>query len=493
MAFSRRLVILLLFPLIYLSSCEDGKIDFVLQGTISGVVLRLLDDAPLQGVTITTNPATSVVITDGEGKFTIEDVQPGNYTVNAELSGFERETAVISVSQNGVADVTIKLDRGTAIPELPTEPSPAPGAVDQPRTLTLSWTATPIPDDTLSYDIRVFESDLDSALITVIDHPDTALNIQDLRFNTTYFWQVVVRSLSGGETKGDVWSFRTEGFPDNRITYSLPTNGNYEIFSSSPTGEDNTQLTFNAFNDLKPLFDNNRNFIAFSANEDLNYHIFIMTKDGKDPFQVTTVPIAGLHSKGTSFTWSPDNGRFAYASNDKLYVINRDGTGLNAIIDAPAGRHFRDCDWSGVTDRIVVETIGANIWDSEILILDSDGTDSTTIVANLPGIIGSPTFSIDGTQVMYTNDASGLEQIDGRQLDSRIFILDLASSTTVDLSGGKANGTNDLSPRFSPDGSKVIFVNRANDGSGDPSIWIMDVDGQNRTQLFAKGDLPSWQ
>ena len=94
---------------------------------------------------------------------------------------------------------------------------------------------------------------------------------------------------------------------------------------------------------------------------------------------------------------------------------------------------------------------------------------------------------------MYTRDVSGFESADGRQLDSRIFILDLSTMTATDISTSKQQGTNDLRPRFSPFGSKIIFTNVLNDGSGTVSTYTMDIDGNNRNLLFENADMPNWK
>jgi TolB protein len=141
----------------------------------------------------------------------------------------------------------------------------------------------------------------------------------------------------------------------------------------------------------------------------------------------------------------------------------------------------------------VAQTIGSLIYEGEIYLMNSDGSDTVRIVDDLPGIIENPTFSIDGKQVMYTQDASGFDAQNGRQLDARIYILDLTSMAVVDVSGNKPAGTNDLQPRFSPNGAQIIFVNTSNEGDKVKFVYVMDVDGGNRTLLFEDAQMPNWQ
>jgi len=105
---------------------------------------------------------------------------------------------------------------------------------------------------------------------------------------------------------------------------------------------------------------------------------------------------------------------------------------------------------------------GNTIYESDIFILDIDGNYLRQIFTDIPGRTGGLQFSIDG-------NLSGIEF------------------------RGKEAGTNDLDPRFSPDGSKIIFVNTNNDGISVRNIMVMDIDGRNRTILFEDAEMPDWQ
>ena len=60
----------------------------------------------------------------------------------------------------------------------------------------------------------------------------------------------------------------------------------------------------------------------------------------------------------------------------------------------------------------------------------------------------------------------------------------------------KQAGTNDLEPRLSPNGAKIIFTNVSNTGTGECIIMTADFDGQtsqNRTVLIKGGEMPYWR
>jgi TolB protein len=477
--------------LLYTTSCIEDKVEPLLLGSIRGTVVSTETGDPLAEVKIITAPVTNVVFTDEDGAFQIQNVPEGEYTVITDLADYARESMKIRVNRSASTNINIKLVSSTILAPAPTNPVPTDRDSDQPLSLTLRWMIDESPG--VTFNVRVFEGNQLDPFILVENLADTLLELPNLKYNTTYFWQVDAMSSSGYTTSGNMWRFKTIPFPANRITFTSNRSGNYEIYSTDLAGDSLVRITHSSYHELKPLFTHDRAMIAFAANSGVDYHIYTVNNDGTALRKVTTLPIAGYHNQGIGFAWSPDNGKFIYSYNTKLYRIDRDGTNLTQIATAPAERNFRSSDWTSVGNKIVVETVGASVFDSEIYLMNADGSDMVKVVDNLPGIISSPTFSIDGKLILFTRDASGYESEDGRQLDSRIFVLDIESGQITDLSGNKTDGTNDLQPRFSPDGSTIIFVNASNDGTGKKSIWIMDKDGGNRQLLFDDAEMPNWK
>lgn len=221
-----------------------------------------------------------------------------------------------------------------------------------------------------------------------------------------------------------------------------------------------------------------------------------MSREGDNVSRVTTLPVAGYHNNGLGYTWSPDGGEFLYSHYNMLYKVHRGGFNLRPIAQAPAGLHWREVDWTAQNGgKIAALAIGPNIYDAAIYLMNANGTDTTRIVNNEAGALGGPVFSIDGQKIIFTKDVSGFESVsgDGRQLDSHIFMLNLTTNELTDLSEDKPNGSNDLLPRFSPNGAQIIFVNRSNDGLGNSNIYTMDVDGANRALVIENGTTPSWE
>ena len=442
----------------------------------------------LEGASITTSPPTSAILTGSDGKFSIQDIPVGNYTITAQKNGYKKSSVSVSVRENAVTQATIflEVDNGTnTAPNPPSDPVPSNEAADQPVNVTLSWTASdPDASDSLTYTVFLYKSGAINKETIAEGIGDTSVVAQNLEYGTTYYWQVVVKDSSGLTSNGETWSFTTMPFPDNPVVYAKKIDNNYEIFSNDTSAGSMARLTEMVSREWWPRFNSRRSKIAFTSDENVGANIYTMDPDGSNIFRVTNLPVSGYHNYGIGFCWSFDDGKFFYANNDKLYSINVNGSGRTTIATAPAGRNFREVEQSPQGDKLVVLTIGSEVYNAEIYLMNSDGSNMTLFVGNEAGITERPSFSIDGNRVMFTHDVSGYQSLDGRQLDSHIFIYPVNSGDSIDVSVNKPAGTNDTNPRFSPDGAKIIFNNAPNDGSKAPEIWIMDTDGTDRRMII---------
>ncbi len=493
-----------LFPLLALllacSSCKESTIEPVLNGSLSGVVLAMETGLPLEGVALSTTPATTSIVTDKSGRFSIAGVPPGSYTLSVAKSGYTKTIVNVAVNENQNTEATILMPKSATVntpPDLASNPAPADKAVSVPLTATLSWHGSD-PDArdsaSLRYDVFFYESRTPSPVKILEGAKDTAVTVHDLKYHTVYIWQVVTRDSSGAVTNGPLWSFTTRAFPDNPIVYLAMADGSMEIFSTSLDTSTTVRLTTDGFRESWPRWNNRRDKIAFASDATNEMHIYTMNSDGSNAYRVSWIGVAGNFNTGYGFCWSPDGAAIMYAHYDKLYRISSAGGNLALVAQAPQDRNFRECDWSPTGSRYAALTVGVNPWDTEIYTMDPDGSNMKLLIGgNIAGTLGSPSFSIDGNRIMFTRDVSGFRSSDGRQLDAHIFIMKIDQADTLDVSANKPAGTNDTNPSFSPDGSKIVFTNAPNDRPELGSLWVMDATGGNRRMLRTAGFMPSWR
>ena len=498
--------------LLALGACEPVTVVPADYGALTVTVLDSGSGQPLPNVGVSTNPASGSFVTDAQGHATLAQVPTGTVAVSARKNNYNTLTTNVTINLGGQQTITLLLDKATSAtpPGAASRPTPANGATGQPTTVTLSWHPTnAAKSDSLTYDVVLYEGTTTNPRTLLTNGRDSTVTATGLRFGTTYFWQVTVRKpsavsgVSAATTLGPTWSFQTLPFPDNRYLFVRTVSGVTDVYSSDAAGTNVVRLTQGGAVEAAPQFSPSHDLIAYTSNATGQWQLYTMNPDGTGQRRISTLAVEGYNNAGVGFRWSPDGSQLLYGHYDQLYRLNRDGTGLLLLATAPPGRHFRECDWTVQGGgRLVVQTMGTAIYDSELYLYNVDGSKPQQFVGNLPGRVDSPSFSVDGRTVCFTHDAAGFNDAAGRQLDARLYTLDLAAGASpTDVSGnattavgqGKPLGTNDLTPRYAPTGYGFIFVNRDNDDHNPPTVWTMDQIGHNRTQLFQNAGQPDWK
>ena len=99
-------------------------------------------------------------------------------------------------------------------------------------------------------------------------------------------------------------------------------------------------------------------------------------------------------------------------------------------------------------------------------------TSQREIVGNFPGMSFSPRFSPDGQRVIMSLQEGG---------NSNLFVMDLRSKATTRLTDTQAI---DTAPSYSPDGARICFES---DRGGKQQIYVMNATG-GPAQRISFGD-----
>ncbi len=496
--------------LLGLWSCnEDTFIEPAQFSTVRGRVLYSVDQSPVVNASVKLSPASRVAITDAAGSFRFDSVVVGSYTLQVTKTGYVTQASTVTLTADASPLLTVLITDDRTQNRPPTVPvlvSPGISTTAQSTSLTLKWTATDPNRDSLTYDVLLFKGGSSTPTSSYTGITRDTLNVTNLDYNTTYLWQVIAKDGINPAVNGPIWSFTTGTVPDYSYVFARRINGQYQIFASNATGT-MAQLTRNGSN-WRPVVSPNRQQIAFISDVSTDLQLYVMNANGSNIQQVTTVPIAGLYETDLSFSWSPDGTQLLYPSNDRLYAVRTDGTGLRTVRSASSGRIFAGCDWTSQGDRIATRTTGTNVYDNEITTFKADGSDTKSVYSRRDGRVGNPVFSITGRQLVFSADSSNFMNEQGRQLNANLYLVDLATngiislSTTQSGSGGqntqtnKPGGSNDLDPRFSPNGSTVIFTNTDNTGNATRSVYTIELNNQNsftRKLLFTNAEMPYWR
>jgi Tol biopolymer transport system component len=183
--------------------------------------------------------------------------------------------------------------------------------------------------------------------------------------------------------------------------------------------------------------------------------------------------------------WSPDGGKIAYTANPQgqfdLFVLDQLGGESQALTRSPEDE--LDAAWFPDGKGIAFSTESQKILGRKRRIWRLDLV-TGEIIPLLPDFSGSqqlPDLSPVASQMAFTGK---------KGFGWDVFIADLTDKTMRQLTPhGKA-----CRARFSPDGRRVAYVSSEADGKGD--IWVADVDGRQPRRLTLRPDafdyFPSW-
>ena len=170
-----------------------------------------------------------------------------------------------------------------------------------------------------------------------------------------------------------------------------------------------------------------------------------------------------------------------------IYAMEDDGSNLRSI--TPSHRYDRVPRWFPDGQRIVFERDwGEGKWNTgptirrEFFIIDETGRNEHSFMVDTHRTDMSPAPSPDGRSIAFDSLRTG-------ELD--IYVYDLARDKLTALTNNKIEGGYTQSPRWSPDGSRIVYRNGE-------AIWVMDADGGRKEQIvpapavWAPRALPCW-
>ena len=220
-----------------------------------------------------------------------------------------------------------------------------------------------------------------------------------------------------------------------------------------------------------PVVVRNPGTIAFFSSRDGVDHIYLMRADGTGVTQLTSGPYPE-----SSLSWSRDGTKLAFwrqQDGEAIYTMNADGSNVERLSPSPGYDIFPSWSPDGtrlVFTRIVSPPANAQALPiTEIMIMNADGTNIQTILDDNT-FNTEPRWSPDGSKILFMSDIGG----NGVQ----IYTMNTDGTNLVALTNAGNNGD----PAWSPDGSKIAFGSNR-EGGGKLDIFTMNADGSGVTQL----------
>jgi Tol biopolymer transport system component len=161
-------------------------------------------------------------------------------------------------------------------------------------------------------------------------------------------------------------------FSTDRDSYVTMEEGlvyDFEIYTMSPNGSDQVNLTNTLGWDTAPDWSPDGTRILFQSDRDGNVEIYLMESDGSEQTNLTNNP-----ADDAAPSWSPDGGKVAFHSDRSgvfdIYVMNADGTGLVRLTDSPDW----DIEPSWSPDGELLAYYSRRDGNFEVYFMNADGT-----------------------------------------------------------------------------------------------------------------------
>jgi Tol biopolymer transport system component/DNA-binding winged helix-turn-helix (wHTH) protein len=292
------------------------------------------------------------------------------------------------------------------------------------------------------------------------------------------------------------------------VAFSRAQSGSSDIFVIPAAGGDEIRLTETDFDEYLPRWSPDGRYIAFASDHGTGTNIYLIPPLGGTPKKL--VEARGFGEALGAAPWSPD-GQELYFSRSQptgqmaIWKVNL-ATGNETQVTYPAPQ--TDHAWATLSfdGKWIVygqrEKGRGTLW-----LLPAAGGEPR-LLFDEPYINVHPAFSADNERIVFGSNRAGLYSLWELEIGSgrmRRLTTSAGESPVVSQSGALAYTHTDLqtelyttesetgreeqlsvnmrgyfSPRFSPDGKKVLYQSRR---TGNSEIWLLDLESGDEHRL----------
>lgn len=238
-------------------------------------------------------------------------------------------------------------------------------------------------------------------------------------------------------------------------------------------------------------------FIVYSARTDLTnpnheFGIYVSQSDGKASRRIISTTTNGFNP-----SWTPDSKKIIFwsrldplGSSLALYSVNKDGTNLTKHSNQTTSLLFSSPSISGNGQMTFCTNMGSTIpgKESGVYLFDPVTQKFEPIIPSEPGkFFESPTFSPDGSKIAFLQ----VTRVSEEYKLIEIILWNVISKTSTVLTSVTASGSkeynlaadlgNQVNLAWSPDGGKLIF--NVPEGNFTSHLYVVNSDGTSLKKI----------
>ena len=246
--------------------------------------------------------------------------------------------------------------------------------------------------------------------------------------------------------RSEIWTVAADGSREPAVLTTAPQSSNRPRWKP-----DGSAL---AFLSARPM-------PGETAGDTPKTQVWLLPLSGGEPRRVTN-----LQNGVTGFQWSPDATRLVVESQSGPSDAAKSPSDVRHYFHA--NYKFNDTGW--------FDDKRSHLW-----VVDVATGGSTQLTSGDNWNDSDPQWSPDGRRVAFVSDRSGHEF--DESYDSDIWVIGADGSGLTKISD---HNTEDASPRWSPDGQTIAFVNTIRD-TANKNIWLVSSAGGGHSRLAADG------
>jgi Tol biopolymer transport system component len=278
------------------------------------------------------------------------------------------------------------------------------------------------------------------------------------------------------------------GAANGRIAFGMNVNGNVDVYTALPGGQDLRRLTSDPGFDACAAYSADGQRIAYCSGQAGGpVQVWTMKQNGTDKQQVT-------HMSGPAIfpDFSPDGNKIVFTAKPAgsptrdIYVVNSDGTGLTQLTSGEGNNAYPAFSPDG--SKIAFTSDRTGTW--QVWVMNADGSPQTQLTFDAQPKDQVPDWSPDGSKIAYLADTHGIaDTVSPSWGDIWVMNADGSGQHPI-TSGATYYGT-----AWSPDGTRIATLNFVN--YPDRTVYTVDASDGGDPQAVHPGPgpqfVPAWQ